>query len=50
LLAVILLLPVWGDKLEHAISDTFFKVRGPLTKPPDIVLVGMMLSSRCVAR
>jgi CHASE2 domain-containing sensor protein len=41
LLAVVLLLPVWGDNLEHTISDAFFKLRGPLTKPPDIVLVGI---------
>jgi len=41
LLAVVLLLPGWGARLEHTISDAFFKVRGPLTKPPDIVLIGI---------
>jgi CHASE2 domain-containing sensor protein len=41
LLVAVLFLSFRGDNLEHAISDAFFKVRGALTKPPEIVLVGI---------
>jgi CHASE2 domain-containing sensor protein len=40
-LALIFLLPIWGQKLDHAISDFFFRMRGPLTEASDIVLVGI---------
>lgn len=41
LLAFTLVLSYWGEKLDHAIFDTFFRVRGPLTEQSDIVLVGI---------
>ena len=41
LFIISLILPLWGDEFEHAISDVFFRVRGPLIRPSDIVLVGI---------
>jgi len=40
-LAVILVLPLLGMKLEHAIFDAFFQVRGALSPQSDIVIVGI---------
>ena len=41
LFAIILILPLWGEKFDHAVCDTFFRLRGPLIGQSDIVLVGI---------
>ncbi len=40
-LAITLILPFWGDKLNRSLYDTFFRIRGPLNQQSDIVIVGI---------
>lgn len=41
-LAAALMLPlIWGNTLDAAVSDLFFRMRGPITTDPSVVIVGI---------